>query len=295
MNQPQHELERTQRWMQAVITHPQGAAAGIASADAQANLAVSVDELESIVEPSRARTSVQRLDVYANAYYARLLECMRELFPALAHALGQELFDAFACEYLQAYPSTSYTLARLADRFVDHLQQTRPVDVTNAAAGEDAADFFIDLARLEQAIDQVFDGPGIEDERPLDPQALLALSPDQWVESRLACAPCLRLLEFKFPVNRFYTEFRQQAEAPWPRAGASWLALSRRDYVVRRHELSRAQFDLLAALVAGQTVGEAIAFAAEASDDWTSLAADLQTWFRTWASAGFFLSIAPPA
>jgi hypothetical protein len=57
---------------------------------------------------------MDRLAIYGTAYYARLLECLLEEFPVLVHALGEELFDAFAVGYLQKYPSRSYTLNDLA-------------------------------------------------------------------------------------------------------------------------------------------------------------------------------------
>ena len=40
-----------------------------------------------------------------------------EEFPVLKHALGEEVFDAFAVGYLQQYPSRSYTLFQLAANF----------------------------------------------------------------------------------------------------------------------------------------------------------------------------------
>ena len=75
---------------------------------------------------SKRRTSVERLEVYANAYYARLLECLRDEFPALLHAVGEEVFDGLAFGYLQAYPSTSYTLSNLSRNFARFLEETRP-------------------------------------------------------------------------------------------------------------------------------------------------------------------------
>lgn len=120
------ELDVVQRWMQAVITHPLGIASGVESPEARAELDVDTTHLESVIARSKALTSVERLAIYGNAYYARLLECLRDLFPALVDALGEELFDSFAFSYLQQYPSRSYTLEHLADRFVQFLEETRP-------------------------------------------------------------------------------------------------------------------------------------------------------------------------
>ena len=123
----------------------------------------------------------------------------------LAQAVGQEAFDQFALGYLQSYPSTSYTLGKLGGRFAEYLEETRP-DRAEAEAGEVGwPDLLIDLARLEWAIGEVFDGPGVEREPVLDPAALQAIEPRHWPAARLVMVPCLRLMAFKFNVNDYFT------------------------------------------------------------------------------------------
>jgi hypothetical protein len=275
----------------------------------------------------------------------------------LAGALGNELFDQFAMAYLQAYPSTSYTLSQLGANFARHLEETRP-DRDELAHGEVSwPDFLIDVARLEWAIGEVFDGPGVErpasfeevaapaaeasaavrtGRRPesvgarstappispppnqsqidnrtshitLDPATLAAIPPDQWPAARLVPVPCLRLLEFRFPVNDYFTEHRKLRDAAaedapvgdggltLPEPCDSYLALTRINYIVRRIALSQPQYLLLSALVAGQCVGEAIEALARANpQSLDTLAADLRAWFAQWAVAGLFLRVEQP-
>jgi hypothetical protein len=73
----------------------------------------------------------------------------------------------------------------------------------------------------------------------------------------------------------------------------TWLAITRRDYVVRRIPLSHVQFRLLAALVEGQTIGDSLAAAAmEESDNSPALSPDsVRRWFEDWSAAGFFSGI----
>src|SRR5438046_8851204 len=113
------DLGRMQRWLQAVVTHPDGAAAGALSEEARRHLDVPPGELDRVVRPSSKLTAEQRLDLYHRGYRLRLLESLRAVHPVLRHALGTELFDAFALEYLQACPSRSYTLFRLGEGFPD--------------------------------------------------------------------------------------------------------------------------------------------------------------------------------
>src|SRR5205823_13015976 len=132
------QLDQLQQWMLAAIAQPDG---------------IDATRLEETILPSRQQSAGQRLAVYSHAYVARLLDVLRELFPCTRFAVGDELFDQFAAGYLQAHPPHSYTLADLANKLADYLDATRPADWGS---------FVVELVRLEQAIDRIFDGPGPE-------------------------------------------------------------------------------------------------------------------------------------
>jgi hypothetical protein len=151
------------------------------------------------------------------------------------------------------------------------------------------------LARLEWAIYQVFDGPGVEGQSLLQADELLAIPAEKWPEAKLVPVVCLTLLSAQFPVNEYFTDIRNIGEdgaVPMPAALNSWVALTRRDFVVRRYSLSRVEFELLKGLKEGHTVGAAIAAIAPlAEGDVDDLAANLQLWFRNWTVEGFFKSV----
>jgi hypothetical protein len=258
------------------------------------------DGVERVVTRSRRLAATERLGVYANAYYARLIECLGESYPALKLAFGDALFDGFAFDYLQRCPSRSYTLGRLGERFPHYLEESRPDRDPSATADQphriDWPDLFIDLATLECAIEEVFDGPGVEDQPTLRLEELLEVPVEKRPDIRLRTAPCLRLLRFRYPVNEFYTSLRQGgADVSRPASGETFLALNRRDYVVRRHDLTRVQLELLESLQRGEPIRMAVARAAsicELEDD--DFAPRLQDWFADWARAQFFLGVGEP-
>ena len=97
--------------------HPAGAAEGVASEAARRAIDLPPEEAERVVTRSRSLTALERLAIYNRAYYARLLECLRESYPVLCHALGEDAFGSFALDYLQKYPSRSYTLNDLGANF----------------------------------------------------------------------------------------------------------------------------------------------------------------------------------
>lgn len=299
MPDPAPELGPVQRWLQAVIMHPDGVDAGLASEAARRHLDVAPDDVEQVVSRSLAQTSVERLSIYANAYYARLLECLGEEFPVLKKTLGEETFDGFAFDYLQHYPSQSYTLGKLGENFARYLKETRPAageEALSADASTDGGelpadwpDFLIELATVEWTFSQVFDGPGIEGQTLLTSEQLQSIDAEEWPSARLEVVPCLKLLALRFPVNAYYTAIRRGKSPELPRPSPSWLAVTRREFIVRRHELTERQFVLLSALAAGESIGAAIERAAEApGGDLDQFALDLGEWFRDWAANDFF-------
>ena len=46
--------------------------------------------MDAVILASRQQSATQRLAVYSHAYFARLLDVLRELFPCVRHAVGDE-------------------------------------------------------------------------------------------------------------------------------------------------------------------------------------------------------------
>lgn len=256
-------LHEVQAWMLAVMTEPDGprSAAGRASIDAPP---------AEVVRSTASFGAAARLEIYRRGYRMRLVETMRAHHPALRHALGDEVFDAFALDYLAARPSRSYTLLDLGTGFADHLEATRP------DGDESWPDFVIELARLERAFLEVYDGPGAEQ--------LELVAPDQVEpDACLVPAPCLRLMSTRFPVGAYMLAARRGDGPPLPGPKPTWLALSRRDYRATLTELNERSHVLLAALVAGAPLTDAARVAGVPPLRAVDLA-------RDWSERGFFVS-----
>jgi hypothetical protein len=274
MNNPT-PLAELQAWMLDAIRQP------------GAN--VPAPDINALIVASRQQTANERLAVYSHAYFARLHDVLAELFPCLRHAVGDELFAEFAAGYLAAYPPTSYTLHRLADHFPEYLEATRPADAPALA-------FVVDLARLEQAIDRVFDGPGPEELPPF----AFPVGGANAEQLQLMLVPGMELLALRFPASSYFTSWKNGEADQWPPAALQYVALFRRDFVVRRFELSRVQYMLLEQIASGATLAAAIDAAVSADADSDSspkrLSPDaeleevLHDWFAMWGAAGFFTS-----
>jgi hypothetical protein len=254
---------------------------------------VAPGQLERVITRSSKLGAAERLEVYANAYYARLMECLGDVYPVLKRMLGEEVFNDFGFDYLQSFPSRSYTLNLLGARFADFLVENRPP--RDDPDGPDWADFVVDLARFEWDIYIVFDGPGMENRPPFPAELLAKIAEDRLPQIQLQPAPCLRLTASRFPVNDYYTSAKhapggETVETPPPQE--SYAALTRRNFIVRRYPLTQPQFGLLAEIAGGKSLGAAME--ASMTNDDMGCAVDptqVQEWFRFWTAEGFFAGI----
>lgn len=292
MNNEQPELARIQRWMQSVIMHPDGVQQGMRSSEATRHLDVG-GNLEAVISPSRALTSEQRLEIYVDAYFERLLECLREEFTVTCQCLGEDLFNAVAFGYLQAYPSRSYTLGDLGARFPQFLAESQlHSHATPPLAPDSWAEFVIELATFERSQREVFDGPGVEGLPPWDLNGLLKLPQQAWNDLRLVAAPSLRLHQFKHRVSSYWIARRDGEDSADIECRPQQLAIHRRDYQLERHELSAEQHTLLRELMAGASLGTAIAAVTlahpAASAAWSN---QLGGWFQKWTRWRYFVAL----
>lgn len=287
---PRSELERLQRWMQAVITHPGGVGAGVASAEARRSIVADAGALETVVAPSATLDAAGRLAVYSRSYHARLLECFRQMFPALLCALGENLFDLFALDYLRRHPPRSYTLDRLADDFARHLAETRPDADAPRGERESWPDFVVELATLEWEFLKIYDGPGVEGRSLSGSQDVRALDDERLLASAPRPAPCLRLFAFTHPVHDYMLAARRGESPEPPEPAETFVAATRTDYRVKLYELSAPQYALLRTLDGRHSIGQALGAATHAS----GLSPDVEAargWLCEWAGRGFFETV----
>ncbi|MBI1349360.1 hypothetical protein GC163_24090 [bacterium] len=274
-----------QTWMQAVIQHPAGVAAGLESPMAQACIPVGIETLNQILPATSKQSSQERLQIYAQAYFARLLEVLQAEYPTLRHYMGDELFTSFASSYLQQRPSRSYTLSQLGQQFPQYLKETRPPAMSDRP---DWADFLINCARLERVYAEVFDGPGPEflgsESAEISPNGV---SPEEFLTRTICVTPWVELLELQFPVHLCTSSVRQGQPIDLPEARPTWLLVTRREFIVRRSEISRGEFVLLSAMKSGLTVEQALGRLIEVTGPTKDLASQVRQWFRQWTAARY--------
>lgn len=102
-------LRDLQRWLKWIVTDPRGVR------EALGDPSPSIEEFQHrYTAPTESQLqwigdekipSIRRLDVYAEGYFFRILECLSKDFPKTKRALGDDSFSRIVSQYLKAFPS----------------------------------------------------------------------------------------------------------------------------------------------------------------------------------------------
>ena len=269
-------LTEVQKWMQQLLLDPHSMA-DEASAPTLTNESVD-SSLEAVIKSSKRLSARQHLAIYQMSYVARLRDCMAKQFSALEYALGENLFQAFADEYLQQYPSTNYNLITLGEKFASFLEATRPDK--NEAVKEDWPDFMIELTRFEYAINIIFEEKGEEN---------YTLASHSTHEEAMQLIPVFYIFNFQFPIRWYYASFvnKQEPELPMPKQ--SFCVVLRHKYKLFIHDLNFGQFQFLRYLKSGLSIAQAKQqLLTQNGVDPSQLETFWPIWKKQWVEAGFF-------
>jgi hypothetical protein len=271
-------LATLEHWMQTVVMHPDGAGPGVRSTAARRLLPRSAKDLGSIVLPSKALSSVERLGIYAHMYYARLLEVLENEYPTTQRILGDEVFWRACRAYVHRHPSRHRTLNSLSEQFPAFLGRHLPRGNRSSLA--------VDVAHIERAMEDVFDAPRGE---PLTAAEFAAIGAEEWGRVRLRVNPALEFLKLRYPANAYMNAVRGKGKPRVPRPRTTFVIVFRRDFTVFRRDQEPEQFRLLQALAAGRTLAQAVrASVGRRRGSADELAERLGGWFRQWAADRVF-------
>jgi len=148
--------------------------------------------LIAVVEGHGRLGAVERVNIYAEMYFARLVDVLKSDFPRVAVILGCERFHAVMSEYLARYPS-GYPSLRYLGRFL-------PGFLRDCRETTDLP-FLSDLAALEWARVEVFDALNAE---PLRAEHLQHIIPDEWPMLKFQVIPAFQTLSSEWPVHEIW-------------------------------------------------------------------------------------------
>lgn len=210
------------------------------------------------------------LRLYLMAYRARLLSALRDNYPVLYRALGDELFADLAHDYIEAHPSCYRSIRWYGDKLADFL---------DAHPGRLPHPALVDVARMDWAIRGAFDAP---DTRLLSLSDLSELPTQDWPQRRFATIPSLRVVELNWSVEPIWRALNEDAEAHTeaPEAFSHVLLVWRPELDCLWRSAEPVEVAALSALLSGANFAECCTAIAEAgeADPATTAAGLLQRW-----------------
>jgi hypothetical protein len=141
------------------------------------------------------------LALYLMAYRARLLAALRDNFPVLQRALGDEAFADLARGYIDVHPSRFRSIRWFGDALVDFLDAD-PERLPHPALA--------DVARMDWAMRGAFDAADVP---LLTLDDLAAMAPEDWPQRRFTLLPSLRKVELIWSVEPIWRSLNDDAEA----------------------------------------------------------------------------------
>ncbi|MFZ5468017.1 MAG: putative DNA-binding domain-containing protein [Myxococcota bacterium] len=175
------------------------------------------DEAERCFLGSPQMPVAERIEVYSNMYLWRLVDALREEFPKLAAAMGDEGFYELCESYVRAYPSEHPDLRHLGRHLAQHLRDQ-----------DWGRSDFSDLATLEWARSEVF----FEAPATSASASVLASLGEQFANARLKLIPALRLLRLRHDVVEVWRCLEDSRTVSPPSVRPTAVAVWRRDFDV---------------------------------------------------------------
>ncbi len=249
---------------------------------------------EKFIKSNSRLTSFERLQIYGQQYWWRLLGSFGEDFSGLRAVLGEKKFEKLATAYLGKHGSTSWTLRNLGSKLVAFLESNPKLTHPRTALA-------LDVAHVEWARVLAFDEIA---RKVIDPAKLARTPPGRL---KLALQPYIVLLELSHPVDELMHKLKRAENSAVSNAVAAtgsrrrahvtcrrsrkpvFLAVHRLDNSVyfKRHEPEA--HALLVALRDGSTLESAC----ESAFAGTKMPAEkcaekIREWFSRWSEFGWF-------
>ncbi len=284
-------LVRAQQRLWRLIASPEGVRAALADEPPD-------EPLAALVQSDGKLSAEDRLDVYANAYFYRILEVLQQDFPTLEKALekafektlGETAFHDLATSYLAVHPSENPSLRWIGGRLPGFLESHRA-----ALPFRKHAPWAADLAAFEWAMGEVFDAA---DRSSADRESLATRAPADWDSLPLALAPAVRLLRLRWPVPELCAARRDERPLSLSQSSLSKIEPCATDVCIWRHDerafhrtLDRLEADALADVQRGIRFGRLCEQLAQQLGD-SDAPGRAAGWLARWIDDGLLLPFA---
>ena len=216
-------LREVQKSFYTLVTAPEGVAQGLRD-QGQA-----LQDLSAWIREHGPLSSVERLDIYANMYFFRIRDIVREEYSKVVACIGDGDFHNLIVDYLLARPPEHPSVRNAGQRLPSYL-----------AEHELAAErpWLAELAALERARIEIFDAA---DTDTLTVDHLRTLSPEDFAGLPLRLIPAQLVLDAQYAVEELWQRLdddgSEQEQAREPEHAPRQILVWRQDVLVYHRAL----------------------------------------------------------
>lgn len=225
------------------------------------------------VESTALLSAGRRLDIYHNAYRARLAELLADTYERVVVYIGEDSFDDAAREFIEGHPPTSRNLRDYGATFPVFLAEYFPHDPEVA-----------ELAEMDGRLRNTFDAV---DANALGVSDVATIQPQEWDTMVFALHPTASFQCFKWNTPAIWQNLNEEIAPPpaelLPQP-VVWL-FWRKELQPHFRSLSDEEHTALRAISEGQAFGPLCAKLAEMHPE-LDVAPQIGQWLRSWLDDG---------
>jgi hypothetical protein len=238
--------------------------------------------LEAVISVNSRLSADQRVGIYADAYFYRLHDVLKEDFPCTYRIVGDVNFHNLITGYLIEYPPSEPSVL-YAGRHLPHYLRR----ILGEPGGSFSKwPFVADVARLERACIEVFHGA---DADALESSSLRDLAPESWPSLKIRLHPAAQILDLKWRIDMVMEAIKRGP--PWepPTHEPVAILIWRQDWQARYRALEAGECAALKTAAAGSdfaSICGALANELEAANEVPDLAAIINRLLIRWLDDG---------
>lgn len=284
------KLQATQEWFACVITQKLVENQYI-NPTAPSGMLIAEEAARYII-PSPTLRPHQRIQIYNQQYWWRLLNTLHDNFPLLTRLFGYQSFnDDIGVPYLIKYPPNHWSLNFLGERLPKWISE---------AYHEPDQSLIFNAAQLDWAFMASFLSP---QKNPLDLTLILQEGPNALLKYPFYLQPHIQLFKWDYDLLTFREAFLKQSVNHWLDHPFPSLSKEKAYYFVLYRsaknnilykEMSLGEYTLLSLLKKGSTIEAACeALEQQESAVYDQAATSLQQWLQDW-TAKHWLTLESP-
>jgi Putative DNA-binding domain len=279
------QLKRTQQWFASIITRPVDEENRINPISPTKK--PMEEEAAYYIVPSPTLRPVQRIQIYNQQYWWRLLNTLQDVFPCVVRLFGYHDFNLkIGIPYLVKYPPRHWSLTFLGD----YLPQWVKEDYR-----EEDKTLVYDSVKVDWAFGRSFLAPQLA---PIDTSNFSSdVGMSALLTKKLYLQPNVFLFEMNWDMFQFRTEFLKQEPEYWidndfpelPKDRKYFFVLYRnRKNDISWKEISEGEYRLLTLFQKGMTIEKACQWLEKQEGPlYDAAMKQLHLWFQEWTIRGW--------